>query len=165
MTATVVVVERPPYAERVGDVLRERTLAIARAHAGDKVVLTADASGALGELEGPVIVVATDVPRLTGVHLQVAELDLADGADVSFGPTFDEGYYIVAMREPRPDLLSLPAGAAGGALGGALAAAAAASLEVGLLRMERRLGDAADAAALLADPLLDAGVRSALGVR
>jgi hypothetical protein len=164
LTATVVVVERSSYGERAGAVLRERTLAIARAHAGSKVVLTGDPVGALGDLEGPVIVVATDVPRLTGVHLRVAQLDLDAGADVSFGPTFDEGYYLIAMREPRPDLLSLPA-ADGGALGGALAAAAAAALEVGLLRMERRLGDAADAAALLADPLLDADVRAALGVR
>jgi glycosyltransferase A (GT-A) superfamily protein (DUF2064 family) len=158
---TVVVAERACHGERAGAVLRERTLAIARAVAGERVVLTGDPAAALAELEGPVIVVATDVPRLTRVHFEIAVLDLSEGVDVSFGPTFDEGYYLIAMREPRPDLLSLPAGG-GGALGRALAAAGAAGLEVGLLRMERRLGDAADAVALLADPLLDASVRAAL---
>lgn len=131
--------------------LRDRTLAVARAFAGDDVV-----EG--GEPAGRAFVLTADVPRIGLAHLRVAALDLDEGGDVSIGATFDGGAYLVAMRDARPDL----AGFATAGFAAALERAAAARLEVGMLRMERRLHAPADVAAMLADPLLPADVRAVL---
>lgn len=137
-----------------------RAVAAARAFAGDAVEVGGDPLRATGRL----FVVSSGVPRLSAAHFAAAVLDLDGGADVSFGSALDGGAYLVAMRSPRPSLLERvlaepdPSG-----LARALAAAGEAGLEVGLLRMERRLRDPADAAAMLADPLLPAEVRDLLG--
>ena len=109
-------------------------------------------------------VVSADVPRLSVAHLACAAIDLDDGADASFGSTLDGGSYLLAMREARADLLEHGPGGTPGPLGMAHAFAVAqqAGVEVGLIRMERRLRDPADAAAMLADPLLPIDVRRVL---
>jgi hypothetical protein len=145
--------------ERLRDVMLARTMAVAREFAGD-AASEADPAGAIGRL----LLVSCDVPRLTAAHLAVAAADLDAGADVSFGSTLDGGSYLVAMREAREDLLPhRPGGPPDqAALAHALATAQKAGLEIGLLRMERRLREPADAAAMLADPLLPAEVRKVL---
>lgn len=163
---TIVVVPRPPsgLGAHVHAALVERTLAVARAHSGERVAVAVPGRPATEGLDGPLVVVTTDVPRLGAVHFAIAEHDLDEGADASFGPTHDGGYYMAAMREPREELLALePAGWVGASgFARTRALAQSAGLEVGLLRMERRLDDTDDAAALLADPLLPAAIRSAL---
>jgi glycosyltransferase A (GT-A) superfamily protein (DUF2064 family) len=135
---------------RLAAVLLERTLAVAREFGSVPV------EG--GEPAGRAIVVSADVPRFSAAHLAVAELDLDEGSDVSFGATFDGGAYLVAMRDARPELLDLGAGG----FPRVLAGAAEAGLEVGMLRMERRLLRPEDALAMLADPLLPSDVRDVL---
>lgn len=109
-------------------------------------------------------VVSADVPRLSVGHLASAALDLDDGADASFGSTLDGGAYLLAMREARDDLLVHGPGGTPGPAGMAHAFAIAqqTGIEVGLIRMERRLREPADAAAMLADPLLPEVIRSVL---
>lgn len=140
--------------------LSRRAVAVAREFAGDAVVVDA-----LPE-EGAdrVFIIAADVPRLTEAHLACAAIDLDDGADASFGSTLDGAAYLLAMRVVRHDLLAHAPGRSADPAGAAraLAAAREAGLDVGLVRMERRLRDPGDAAALLADPLLPADVRSVL---
>lgn len=136
--------------QRVAEVLMRRTLAVAREFTSDVV------EG--GRPSGRAIVVSADVPRFSLAHLRVAKLDLDAGGDVSFGATFDGGAYLIAMREARVEFVEM--GAEGLPL--VLARAAEAGLEVGMLRMERRLLGPADAAALLADPLLAPEVRNVL---
>ena len=145
---------------RLRDVLCRRAMAVAREFAGGAVVV--------GELppEGAprAFVVSADVPRLSVAHLASAALDLDDGADASFGSTLDGGSYLLAMREARADLMAHGPGGTPGPAGMAHAFAVAqqTGVEIGLIRMERRLRDPADAAAMLADPLLPEDVRRAL---
>jgi glycosyltransferase A (GT-A) superfamily protein (DUF2064 family) len=97
-------------------------------------------------------------------HAAAALEDIADGCDVSVGPVFDGGFYLLALRRPAPSLLDLPDEAWGSpdAMGVMLAAIHEAHLEAGLLRAERGLHRPADVRAALADPLLDAELRSIL---
>ena len=145
--------------ERLADVLRARTLAVAREFAGDEV-----SEGDPATAAGALLVVSCDVPRLTVAHLAVAAADLEAGTDVSFGSTLDGGSYLLALREPRAELLARPPGGEPDPAGfaHAMGAAQKAGLEIGLLRMERRLRRPADAAAMLADPLLPGDVKEVL---
>lgn len=133
--------------------------------AGDCVERLQSAVGlAFERFGGPLLVVGTGLPRLGPGHAAAALLDMAEGADATFGPALDGGYYLVALREPRPELLG-PARSGPGddsVLARTLALAAERRLEVGLMRTERELGTPADAAAMLADPLLPLEVRAAL---
>jgi rSAM/selenodomain-associated transferase 1 len=52
-----------------------------------------------------VAVVGTDAPGLARDTV-VAALDALDAADVAIGPTEDGGYYLLAMRQPRPELFA-----------------------------------------------------------
>jgi rSAM/selenodomain-associated transferase 1 len=52
-----------------------------------------------------VAIVGTDVPGVTRETVGEA-LSALDAADVALGPAEDGGYYLLALREPRPDLLS-----------------------------------------------------------
>jgi rSAM/selenodomain-associated transferase 1 len=52
-----------------------------------------------------VAVVGTDAPGLARDTV-VAALDALDGADVAIGPTEDGGYYLLALRRPRPELFA-----------------------------------------------------------
>lgn len=140
--------------------LCRRALAVAREFAGDAVFV----DELPGEGAPRAFVVSVDVPRLSLAHLASAAVDLDDGADASFGSTLDGGAYLLAMRQARSDLLAHgPGGATGPAgMAHAFALAAEAGVEIGLVRMERRLRDEADARAMLADPLLPADVRRVL---
>jgi len=113
---------------------------------------------------GPVVLIGVDTPLLAPeVGVQAVE-DLADGCDATFGPAADGGYYLVGLNAPQPDLFALPTEAWGGpdVLRLSLERAHAAGLALGMLRGERDLDDADDAAALLADPLTPPDVREAL---
>lgn len=105
----------------------------------------------------PVLVAWPELPRWRTAHAAGALDDLRAGCDVSVGPVFDGGFYLVALARPVPALLDGPDDAWRGpeAMGRALAAAHDAGLKAGLLRAERGLRREADVRAALADPLLD----------
>ena len=108
--------------------------------------------------------IGTDIPGLTPGRLAEAFAQLASGCDVVFGPAFDGGYYLAGMTRPAPELFAVDPALWGGGrvLAASLAAARDASLTVALLPPLRDLDTPADAAALLADPLVPAGIRQAL---
>lgn len=106
---------------------------------------------------GPLLIVWPDLPRWRIEHASAALDDLEAGCDVSLGPVFDGGFYLIAISRPLPSLFSLPEQSwrSPDAMTIALAAAQDAGLEVGILRAERALHQPADVRAALADPLLD----------
>ena len=53
---------------------------------------------------GATVVIGTDAPDLPMNYVQQAFELLAQGHDVVFGPAEDGGYYLVALREPHPEL-------------------------------------------------------------
>lgn len=55
---------------------------------------------------GPVLLIGTDCPALTDVHLRSAATALRDGTDVVLIPAEDGGYVLLGMREPQPALFS-----------------------------------------------------------
>jgi hypothetical protein len=114
--------------------------------------------------DGPLLVVWPDLPRWRAEHAAGALGDLADGCGVSVGPVFDGGFYLLALRQPVPSLFELAPDAWSGpeAMGLALEVVHRAGLGAGLLRTERGLRRVADVRAALADPLLDAELRSIL---
>lgn len=147
-------------------VRRAEAWAAAAAPGGAVVVVAPDdVAAALARLDhGPVLIVRAGCPRLGPEHAEAALADLADGCDVVFGATLEGGWYLAGLREPRPELLAIIPGAAErfGGIGGILERARAQGASVGMLRHERMLATPGDAAALLADPLLDAELRAVL---
>jgi hypothetical protein len=140
------------------DVLTRRACEWARAVAPDRWTL---AETLPERLDGPLLIAGILVPRLAPVHAAVARLDLEAGADVTLGPTFAGGLYLIGMREPRPELV--PADwQAPTAFSEAIGRARAAGLELGWLRMERALASEADRHALRSDPLVSGEVRTLL---
>ena len=113
---------------------------------------------------GPLLITGTDCPRLGAAHAAAALDDLAAGCDVAIGAALDGGWYLAGLREPRPELLALESEAwqRQGGIGLLLERAHELGATVGMLRHERLLVTPADAAALLADPLLPADLRAAL---
>jgi uncharacterized protein len=125
----------------------------------------ADASARLfAHGEGPVLIVWPDLPTWRPEHALGALADLGDGCDLSIGPVFDGGFYLVGLARPLPSLFALPERAwrSPDAMGMAIAAAHEAGLEIGLLRTERALHRPDDVRALLADPMLDPELRALL---
>jgi glycosyltransferase A (GT-A) superfamily protein (DUF2064 family) len=114
--------------------------------------------------EGPVLIVWPDLPQWRIGHASSALSDLSDGCDVSLGPEFDGGFYMIGLARPLPALFALPEPAwrSPDALSAAVVAAREAGLEVGLLRAERGLRRPGDVRAVLADPLTDAEMRAIL---
>lgn len=51
-----------------------------------------------------VALVGSDLPSLPPAHITAAFAALDAGADVALGPAEDGGYYLVATRQPRPEL-------------------------------------------------------------
>jgi glycosyltransferase A (GT-A) superfamily protein (DUF2064 family) len=133
--------------------------------AGAEVVAEPSAAAAMAAAferhGGPLLVARTDLPRLSPAHAAAALLDLTEGGDVSFGPTMDGGWYLAAMADPRPELLALSDEVWEGpvVMARTLEVAQRLGLEIGLLRMERRLASAVDVAAYAADPLTPPDVR------
>jgi uncharacterized protein len=113
---------------------------------------------------GPLLIAGTDCPRLGASHAAAALSDLAAGCDVAIGATLEGGWYLAGLRQPRPELLTVASDAwqRRGGIGLVLERARELDAEVGMLRHERLLVTPADAAALLADPLLPADLRAAL---
>jgi hypothetical protein len=101
----------------------------------------------------PILIAATNTPRLRPQHAEWALEDLEHGAAVSVGPGFDGGWYLVALTRPEPGVLDLLEGRGSPFELG---------LEIGLLRAERLLTPQGDAAAFAKDPLVASGVRELL---
>jgi len=135
----------------VHEVLVARTLAVA-CGAAERVEVAAAAAAALGLGPGPLLVLPAICPRLGSAHVAAALADLAAGCDAAYGPTLEGDWYLAALAQPRAELLT----------GNPFTVAREHGAEVGLLRHERALRTAADAAAFLADPLTPADVRAAL---
>lgn len=55
---------------------------------------------------GPVLIIGTDCPALTEMHLRSAAAALHDGADVVLIPAEDGGYVLLGMRKAQPALFS-----------------------------------------------------------
>jgi rSAM/selenodomain-associated transferase 1 len=129
---------------------------------GDR--LAAATARVLAMHDGPLLTVGTDLATLEPRHATAALEDLADGIDVTFGPAFDGGYYLIGLREPHPEVFALPSEEWGGprVLQLSLQAAAEAGLSLGMLRGERDLDTPADARAALADPRFPDDIASGL---
>ena len=129
---------------------------------GEPAAVLAAAIARIGR--GPLLIAGTDCPRLGAGHAAAALGDRAAGSDVVIGATLEGGWYLAGLREPRPELLTVAPDAwqREGGIGLVLRRAAELGAEVGMLRHERLLVTPADAAAMLADPLLPADLRAAL---
>lgn len=55
---------------------------------------------------GPVLVIGTDCPALTEVHLRGAANDLRNGTDVILIPADDGGYVLIGTRSEQPALFA-----------------------------------------------------------
>jgi len=55
---------------------------------------------------GPVLVVGTDCPALTDVHLRSAASALREGADIILIPAEDGGYVLIGLRSAQPTVFS-----------------------------------------------------------
>jgi hypothetical protein len=117
--------------------------------------------GALPGHDGPVLLVAPDVPRLDDRLAAAALADLAAGCALTFAPATDARPFLLGLRGADPQLLSLVA--ARGRRDEVLAAAIELGGEVGLLRSERRLVTRGDARALAIDPLAPPELAPLLG--
>ncbi len=49
------------------------------------------------------VLIGSDIPTVPREHLEAALLRVAD-ADLVLGPSEDGGYYLIGLREPRPEL-------------------------------------------------------------
>ena len=126
----------------------------------------ADASARLfARGAGPLLIVWPDLLRWRADHASGAIDDLEHGCDLSLGPVFDGGLYLLAIARPLPELFGLPEQTWRNpdAMMVALAAAQHAGLQVGILRSERALHHSADIAAALADPLLATELTAIVG--
>jgi uncharacterized protein len=73
---------------------------------GDLGARLTDATGrAFARGASRVAVAGTDAPGLARGRV-VAALDALDAADVAIGPSADGGYYLLALRQPRPELFA-----------------------------------------------------------
>jgi glycosyltransferase A (GT-A) superfamily protein (DUF2064 family) len=123
------------------------------------------AAAALRDHDGPVLLVADDVPMLAAAHAAAALEDLADGLEVVFAPSTDGSPFLLALPRPDPELL----GVLDDGFEALTQLAAARGGGIGMLRAERRLVTPADAHALAADPVAPEAllrhVRHAVDVR
>ncbi|MET0603697.1 MAG: hypothetical protein ABW167_17060 [Baekduia sp.] len=142
--------------------LREHALAWARA-AGEgaeplQLVTAAELPDAVAGHDGPVVLVAPDVPALAPVHLAAVRDDLADGVLLSSAATGDGTPFLIALSHPEPELLAL----VGASFNDVLSTAARLGGTLGMLRAERRLSSVGDARALQVDPLTPHDLRALL---
>jgi glycosyltransferase A (GT-A) superfamily protein (DUF2064 family) len=124
-----------------------------------------DAAGRLFAAgHGPVLVAWPELACWRREHAGAALDDLGAGCDVSVGPVFDGGFYLLGLGRLVPSLFELPEAAwhSPDVMGLTLTAIHEAGLEAGLVRAERGLRRPADVRAALADPLLDAELASIL---
>ena len=118
-------------------------------------------AAALADHDGPLLLVAPDVPRLDDRLAQAALGDLAAGCALSFAPATDARPCLLALASPAPHLLELVTSRR--ARDEVLAAAIELGGEVGLLRSERRVVTPGDARALALDPLVSPDLRRLAG--
>jgi glycosyltransferase A (GT-A) superfamily protein (DUF2064 family) len=159
-------------ADAVGRLLVARATEWADALSAEQVRVSASAEGladAVGRAfagghGGPVIVVWPVLPCWRPEHAAAVLDDLAAGCEVSLAPVFDGGLYLLALTRMIPALLDLPLEAwdSPDATGLVLAAINQADVPVGLVRPEHGLRRPDEVRAALADPLLDAELRSLL---
>lgn len=84
---------------------------------------------AFGRGAGRVAIVGSDVPSLGREDVKAA-FDALDAADLVLGPAHDGGYYLVALREPRPFLFEGMAWSTASVMSDTLARAASGGLSV-----------------------------------
>ena len=142
--------------------LREHALDWARA-AGDgaeplQLATAAELPNAVAGHDGPVILVAPDVPALSAVHLASVRDDLADGVLLSSAATGDGTPFLIALSHPEPELLAL----VGASFNDVLATAARLGGTLGMVRAERRLSSVGDVRALQVDPMTPPELRALL---
>ncbi|MFH9071378.1 TIGR04282 family arsenosugar biosynthesis glycosyltransferase [Streptomyces alboflavus] len=126
--------------------------------------MTAAVADVFTDGAGPLVVIGTDAPTLTGDDLYAA-FEALTGADVVLGPALDGGYYLVGMHQPRPVLFGIDPAlwSTDKVLAATLAQARSVRLHPSLLAPLRDLDTPDDARALRADPLLPARIASLLG--
>ena len=61
---------------------------------------------AIAATPGPVLVMGTDCPALTEIHVRSAASTLRDGTDVILIPSEDGGYVLIGTRSAQPDLFA-----------------------------------------------------------
>ncbi len=134
-----------------GELLAQARRWVAAAAPGNAFEATSPlmVGAALRDHDGPVLLIAHDVPGLTPGHAVAALADLEAGAEVVYAPTNDGSPFLLALRRPDPELLELLADG----FEAVAQAAAARGGGIGMLGSERRLVDATDARALAADPV------------
>ncbi|WP_435059911.1 TIGR04282 family arsenosugar biosynthesis glycosyltransferase [Streptomyces sp. bgisy060] len=122
-------------------------------HFGER--LAAAVTDAFADGAGPLLVVGTDAPPLTGSHLTAAFTAL-ESHDVALGPALDGGYYLIGLRAPHTSLFTIDpeVWSTDRVLTDTRALARDGGLSMGTLRPLRDLDTPADAAALLTDPVL-----------
>ncbi|WAX77471.1 TIGR04282 family arsenosugar biosynthesis glycosyltransferase [Streptomyces sp. KMM 9044] len=125
--------------------------------------LAAAVADAFADGAGPLLVVGTDAPTLTGGHLTAAFTALQNH-DVALGPALDGGYYLIGLRAPHTSLFALDpeVWSTDRVLTATRALARDGGLSTGTLRPLRDLDTPADAAALLRDPMLPPGIAALL---
>jgi rSAM/selenodomain-associated transferase 1 len=94
---------------------------------------------------GRVAVIGTDCPGLRASHLTQAFAEL-ETADLVLGPATDGGYYLLGLREPRPELFANKTWSTDSVLADTLADARRLGLRVALLPELRDVDTAADLA-------------------
>lgn len=152
----------PERHERLRALLRERTLAWARAVTGGapplEVAVGEGLADRLSGESGPFLLVAPDVPGLSPGHAEGALDDLEAGVLLTAALSGDGSPFLVGLARADPDLLA----AVGDSFDGLAATAIRLGGEVGMLRPERRLTTPADVRALLADPTAPPELRELL---
>ncbi|NEA59364.1 glycosyltransferase [Streptomyces sp. SID13666] len=125
--------------------------------------LAAAVTDAFADGAGPLLVIGTDAPTLTGDRLTAAFTAL-EHHDVALGPALDGGYYLIGLRAPHTSLFALAPDvwSTERVLAATRALADGAGLRMGLLRPLRDLDTPEDAAALLADPALPTPIAALL---
>jgi hypothetical protein len=106
-----------------------------------------------------VVFVSPDIPALGPAHARAVLDELGAGTGLAVGTAHDGLPYLVAFADADPDLLTLVSSG----WEALMAAAAERSLEMAMLRAERRLAHPGDARALALDPLAPAALVERLG--
>ncbi len=128
--------------------------------------LTSAVVEAFADGAGPLLVIGTDAPTLTGDHLTAA-LSTLEHKEVVLGPALDGGYYLIGMRHPHVGLFGIDAAlwSTDKVLEATLALATDGGLSVELLAPLRDLDTPEDATALLTDPVMPARIAALLQPR
>ena len=141
--------------------LHDRALAWAREAGGADALdlaTAAELAPALADHDGPVLLVAPDVPGLAELHRRAALDDLRAGVLISSGASDDGTPFLIALARADARLLAL----VDAPFETVVATAVELDGTLGMLRTERRLTSVADARAVLADPLAPPELRELL---